>query len=201
MSAGELIPTTGLKQCIWKLEQRQTKQYSRNGSSQVIKLGEAFWVLRFEFENMTDANFRALTAFLSRRKGAIVSFSAYRPDRIKALLHSDGNAPSALTVSGDEVTVTMNNSEAFSPGDMISYAAGAGGRYVGEVLSITSHVTNTTVAVVEPAPVAAHATHDAQTEAAWGLFTLEPDSIMLSEPFDITKRATFTARQVEPQSA
>jgi len=198
MSAGEQFPTKGLKSCVWSLSQRQTSQYGRSGNSQVIKLGEAFWRVKFEFENLTDADFRYLTSFIARRKGRMVSFAAYRPDRLKGLQHSGGVVPSAFSVSGDTLTVTMPGGQHFSHGDMISYAAASGGRYVGEVTEITSASGGTTVMKSEPSPVAAAGTHDAQSEFAWGLFTLEPDSVNISEPFEITKRVSFTARQVEP---
>lgn len=189
------IPTTGLKQCVWTLERRQTQQYSRDGSAQSIELGKPFWRVRFEYENMHDADFRALSAFIARRSNMQLDFFAYRVDRPTPLLSDESALVTGLSLSGSDISLEMNNSDGLSLGDMVAYEAEAG-RYVGEVVGVSATFGNTTVVSLEPPAETPSGSPGALVVNPYGRFKLEPDSVNLSEPYDIQKRASFTARQV-----
>lgn len=194
MSSGELFLTKGLKSCNWRLEQRQTAQFSRSGSSQIITLGRPFWRVEFEYENLVDADYRALTAWLSRRKGGEINFSAYRPDR-EAPLNGSASTSATISTSSDEITVTPSPAADLILGDMIAYTTADSTRFVGEITEIVSAPNNTQVVKTEPPALEYGSTPS--LGRAYGLFRVEPDSITVSEPYDITKRVRFTARQDE----
>ena len=177
----EHIPMTGLKNCVWTLEHRQTEQFGRGGGSQSIKLGNPFWRVRFEFENMLDADFRALTAFLARREGSRVPFWASRPDRDLGINYTSG-VTASVTVSGIQPTLDANQNQNLELGDMVGYNDVNGNRFVGEVTVIVSNGSNgiTTVETQPPAPPR-HATRtEGLVQGAYGDFTLEPESLNTS---------------------
>lgn len=195
MSTGEFMPTDALRECTWTLQERQTAQYSRGGNSQVIDLGDPFWTLTATYEGLGPAQFKALSAFISRRQGARVTFAARRPGR-KPDFAQDPVGLGFVVTSG-KLRIDAGATPVVA-GDMVSYTTSGSGRYIGEVQS-TSVVSGTNLeCVMRPLALAAHATPDVAIVGAWGLFRLDPQSVQISETYDPRKRVSFSARQVEP---
>lgn len=199
MSQGEIFLTDRLKDCSWTLAPRQSVPFGRQ-AGQVISYGQPFWVAQFRYENLDEAGLRALSAWLARREGARVTFTAFRPTRKQpALGPSVSNSGITITsVSTAASTVTWNNLPcALSPGDMLSYYTAAGGYFCGEIVAVEAIVGDAQTVTVKPAPVAVHASTPApRIVQALAEFQLDGEAA-ISEPHDRRYAVSFTARQVE----
>lgn len=187
----EPMITTGLKTCTWQLRQRQTQQFGLSGNGQVITRGRPFWVLQFEYENLKPADYQALSAWISRRNGGEFTFLAYRPDRPQPL-SGPANSPS-FSISGSNLVIDTN-AGAINPGDMAAYITSNSRRYVGEVVNVASVSGDQYTCEMRPAPPSV--VSGADLMQAQGEFILEPDTLSISEPYDLRKRVGFAARQV-----
>lgn len=187
--------TAGLKNCTWQLKQRNTTQFGLSGSNQVITKGRPYWHASFEYENMLDQDFRALTAWIARRNGQEFTFSAYRPGREAPLGYEPtATASYSVNVSGGYIDLDTNQGDGvMSAGDMVSYTDSAGRSYIGEIVSATETSANDFRCEMRPPPTT-YASAGAIVSAS-GAFVLQPDSVSMSTPFDIKKRVSFTARQ------
>lgn len=197
MSAGEVMLTDRLKSCTWRLVERQTQQFARGGASAVIQIGEPYWLIDLVYENLGATEFRALSAWLARRRGALVTFSAFRADRPHpANITAE---PVATITSQDVSTIRVQaGPDLVGVGDMISYNAVSGGRFIGEVTNVVATGAGYADVNTVPLPPTPHGTPVVQLVPAVGLFRLEPSSVRITEVYEPKKRVSFTARQDEP---
>jgi len=197
VSSQEIFLTDRLKDCSWRLMQRQSAPFGRQ-TGQVITYGGAFWVASFRYENLDGPGLRALSAWIARRKGAAVSFTAYRPTRISPANGATSNSGlgiSSVNTAASTIAAT-GLSAALAAGDMFSYATLAGGFYCGEVVSVGAISSGAQTLTVSPAPVAAHGTPQARVFQALAEFQLDGEP-QISEPHDRRYAVSFNARQVE----
>lgn len=195
--ASETMPYDGLKRCDWRVVQRQTLPFTQGGGGAVIEMGEPYWMIDCAYDNLSDAKFRAVTAFLGRRNGAIVPFRAYRADRQKPLNISN---PQALIVSIAEQSagiMRVTGTSKLLAGDMIAYKTITGARHIGEIIEVIASPADTTDFRLHPFASTPHAGGEVQIYRAEALFTIEPDSVAISEPYDKRRGVTFTARQLQ----
>jgi hypothetical protein len=199
MSAGELFLTDKLKECTWTLNERQTDAETRENGGQVVALGRPFWSLTARYENLTDTDFRTLTAWLARRKRSRVSFTAWRPDRPALALNSSitnsGLGVSAVSISGGTVSLTGLSTNVISPGDMIGFSTLAGGYWVGEATATATPTAGAATVNVWPYPQTPHGTPNVRLLKALGEFQLVGEPT-LREPSSRVRSLEFTARQV-----
>lgn len=202
MSAGEAIISDRLKELTWTLVERQSAAETRDGGGAVVTWGRPYWTIRarYEFGPQDDAAHRALTAWLSRRKGARVSFTAYRADRPAPVLApgitNSGLGVSAVSISNGTVTLTGLGSTQISPGDMVGFYTASSGYWVGEATASASPSGGTATVSVWPYPQAPHgSTPNVRLLQALGEFQLiGPPS--LSETSERRRAVAFEAKQV-----
>jgi hypothetical protein len=199
MSAGELFLTDKLKECTWTLNERQSEAETRENGGQVVSLGRPFWSLNARYENLTDSDFRTLTAWLARRKKSRVSFTAWRPDRPALALNSSitnsGLGVSAVNISGGTVSLTGLSTNVISPGDMIGFSTLAGGYWVGEATATATPSGGAATVSVWPYPQTPHGTPNVRLLKALGEFQLVGEP-MLREPSNRVRSLDFNARQI-----
>jgi hypothetical protein len=205
MAAGEIMITKGLKSCTWRIVERQTQQFSRNGTGPVIELGAPYWEIDFRYENLSPENWRLLTSWVNRRRGAKENFSAYRPDRKAPLFRAEANDPALIFTIIETVTegnkVLVDYPAGVSPyaavGDMVAYDSATGARYVGEVEEIEAVFSSRTrLRTYPPAPLMA-ASPNGNLYAATGLFKMVANTLQMSEPYTVKKTLSFRAKQDE----
>jgi len=220
MSQGEIFLTDRLKDSSWRLAHRQSAPFGRQ-TGQVIVYGASYWTASFRYENLDEAGLRALSAWLARRQGSRVTFTAYRPSRATPLSGADSNAGIGVSsVNTAASTLVMTGlAVALTPGDMVSYYTAASGYYCGEVVATTlvldadwflfsgawdeagewvdgaSWDFSQTV-TVSPAPVTANASPQARVYQALAEFQMDGQPT-ISEPHDKRYAVSFSARQVE----
>lgn len=199
MSAGELILTDCLKECSWSLVERQSEAETRENGGQVVALGRPFWTLTARYENLSDTAFRALTAWLARRKRSRVSFTAWRPDRPTLALNSSitnsGLGVSAVSISGGTVSLTGLGTNVISPGDMIGFSTLAGGYWVGEATATATPTAGAATVSVWPYPQTPHGTPNVRLLKALGEFQIVGEPV-IREPSNRVRSLEFNARQV-----
>lgn len=198
MSQGEIFLTDRLKDCSWTLVPRQSVPFGRQ-AGQVISYGQPFWVAQFRYENLDEAGLRALSAWLARREGARVTFTAYRPTRAQpssGVASNSGIGISAINTGASTIALTGLSTNAMQPGDMVSYYTAAGGYYCGEVVAVGSLSAGAQTVTVKPAPVALNASPQVRIVEALAEFQLDGEAA-ISEPHDRRYGVSFTARQVE----
>lgn len=196
--ASETFPVSGLKRCDWTPVLRQTSQFTNGAGGGGIEMGEAYWMINCTYENLTAAQHRAVTSFLSRRNGNIVPFRAYRNDRQFPLNIPDADtlSPTIAEVSAGVMQITTGANK-LAEGDMVAYQSSAGARFVGEVAELLSTQASSIQCTMEPFAPTPHGTPDLQIYRAEGLFTLIKDSVLVSEPMDRKRSASFSARQLQ----
>ncbi len=197
MSAGEIFLTDRLKDCSWRLMQRQSAPFARQ-TGQVIVYGGAYWVASFRYENLDGPGLRALSAWIARRQGSRVTFTAYRPTRkspANGAVSNSGLGVSAVDTAASTVSLT-GLTGALLAGDMLSYFTAANGYYCGEVVSAGAISSGAQTLTVSPAPVAANASPQARVYQALAEFQLDGEP-QITEPHDRRFAVSFNARQVE----
>jgi len=162
MSQGEFILSNYLKELTWSPpEERQSDADQRGGSGQVITFGRPYWRIRFIYDNQNDAAYRAQTAWLARRKGSRVTFTANRPGMRKPLLApgmtNEGLSVVAVNIAAGTVTIGGLGTNPISAGDMLSYYTANSGYWVGQALADAAPVTGQAVISVHPPPQTPHA--------------------------------------------
>lgn len=198
MSAGEIFLTDRLKECSWVLVPRQSVPFGRQ-AGQVVTYGQPFWTAQLRYENLSETGLRALSAWIARREGARVTFTAFRPTRRRpssGLSSNSGLGISAVDTGASTISLTGLSTNAMQPGDMVSYFTAANGYFCGEVVSVGSLSAGAQTVTVRPAPVAAHASPQVRVVEALAEFQLDGE-IAISEPHDRRYAVSFNARQVE----
>lgn len=199
MSAGEIFLTDRLKDCSWALIPRQSAPFGRQ-AGQVVSYGQPFWSAQFRYENLDEAGLRALSAWLARRDGARVTFTAYRPTRAKpssGLASNSGVGISAISTANSTISLTGLSTNAMLPGDMVGYFTAASGYYCGEVVSVGTLTGGAQTVTVRPAPVAVNgSTPNVRVVQALAEFQIDGEAT-ISEPYDRRYSLSFSARQVE----
>jgi hypothetical protein len=196
LSQGEIFLTDRLKDSSWSLAHRQSVPFGRQ-TGQVIVYGASYWMASFRYENLDEAGLRALSAWIARRQGARVTFTAYRPTRARPASGASSNAGLGISaVSTVNSTVAMTGlAGALAAGDMLSYFTAASGYYGGEVVSAGAISSGAQTLTVSPAPVAAHGSPQARVFQALAEMQLEGEP-NISEPHDKRYSVSFSARQV-----
>lgn len=200
MSIGEIILTDCLKECTWQLIERQSAAETRSNGGQVVSWGRPFWLLTARYENLSDQAFRALTAWIARRQGAVVPFTAYRADRPAPVLDptrvtNSGLGVSAIDIEDSTVSMTGMGTTVISPGDMISFMGAASGRWIGEAIATATPTAGAATISVWPPPQTPHATPAARLYRALGDFQLAGEPT-IREPSSRVRSLEFQARQV-----
>lgn len=193
MSAEELMLTKGLKSCVWTPKERQSEQFTTGGAGKVIEYGGPFWEVDFTYENLREIDWRKLTAWAARRRGAAVTFKAF-PAMQRSPLNGDPGSVSISEVGSDELRVNTNPT--LSLGDFLAYNASGSGRFVGQVVEITGGGSGYINCRTFPPRVGVSGS--AAVVDAAGIFRMVPTSLRMTNPLDPKKRLSFTARQVEP---
>lgn len=199
MAAAEIFLTDCLKECTWTLNERQSEAHTRENGGQSVTWGRPFWSLTARYENLSDAAWRALTAWIQRRKGARVSFTAYRPDRPAPLLNpamtNTGLGLSSINISTNQISLTGLGSTVISPGDMVSFETLAGGRWIGETTVGATPVAGAATITVWPYPQTQAATPNVRLFQPLGLFHMTGQPI-LREPSTRQRSLEFQAKQI-----
>ena len=197
MADGELMLTEGLKTCNFLQAERQNGFFGLGGFSAIVDYGPPYWELELEYENLSDANFRVLTAWMRRRRGGMSYFKAFRAMSRNPL----GGASSATVAQQTSDTLRVTSSPVLQIGDMVAYDANGSGRFVGEVIEIVATAAGyVDVKTFPPISVPA-STPNAEIVDAGGYFRVLPDTVRLSEPLGFTRSMSFRARQLEPTDA
>lgn len=199
MSAGELFLTDCLKECTWTLMERQSDAETRENGGAVVTFGRPYWTLRARYENLSDSAFRALTAWIARRRRSRYSFTAYRADRPGLLLNSSitnsGLGVSSVSIASATVSLTGLGTNVISPGDMIGFSTLAGGYWVGEATASATPTAGAATVSVWPPPQTPHGTPNVRLLQALGEFQLMGEPA-LTEPSSRIRALEFSARQV-----
>jgi hypothetical protein len=200
MSAGELFLTDCLKECSWTLIERQSGAETRDNDGQVVAWGRSYWQIVCRYDNLSDSAFRALTAWLARRKGSRVIFSAYRPDRPTPLLNSamsnTGLGIADVDIEAATIDLTGLGSTVLSPGDMVSYLSDTGRYWIGEITVGATPTAGAATVSVWPPPQEPHASAPApRLRQPIGHFQLVGQT-EIHEPSSRLRTVAFTAKQI-----
>lgn len=162
MSAGELIPCRGIVGADWQPVNQQATPETLSGESDILELGPSYWVVDFEVECPTREDFDTWSAFLARRSGAAVTFTAPRTfrklPRDPFILSDAGVSLSSIDAPARQITLGGVGTEAAFVGDMVSYRTANGGYYIGQVQQDAVPAGGSITLSVWPEPMAAHAT-------------------------------------------
>lgn len=188
MADNELMLTTGLVDCNWVPMERQTIMNAVGGQTPVM-VGTPYWQINFSYQNFaTIDEFRELTAWIARRRGAFSPFKAFR-----AMLRNPRGGATSCTASGQaNGTVNVSASPAAQVGDMVAFNSAGGGRCVVQ-LTAANGGNN-----FDCFPPAKTGSGSPEIVDAGGYFRLMPETLQVGEPYDIKRRVSFSARQVEP---
>ena len=206
MSAQELILTDGLVTCeITPESPFQSASTTNSGASIVVEYGPTVrWRLRAAtHDSLSREDYGAWEAWIARRKGAAVSFTAYRLYRARpagdAIIKVDNSkfSLSSISAANSTVTISTSTSVTFKPGDLLSYKAASGGYWLGMVTAKTNGAASQTINVT-PAPVTAHASPDFRATRAIGEFRLDGAPRLVDDWKTKTRSVSFEAIQVSP---
>jgi len=162
MSAGELIPCRGIVGAEWQPVNQQAAPETLAGESDVLELGPSYWVVDFEVECPTREDFDTWSAFLARRSGAAVTFTAPRTfrklPRDPLILSDSGVSLPVVNSSGGTITLSGVGTGKAYAGDMVSYRTANNGYYIGQVQYDATPSGGSITLSVWPEPMAKHAT-------------------------------------------
>lgn len=189
MADYELILTTGLKKMTWLPQERATTPFAVGGGINV-ELGSPFFLIRCEYgPGLTLAEWKALRAWITRRRGSKSPFRAFH-----AMNRTPAGGASSCTVSaGGGGPLTINMSPAAQPGDFVAYDVAGGGRAIHEVLE---NISGSSFEVFPPANKAGSG-NPSCVDAA-GDFRLDLSTLNMSETYDPKNTVSFQARQENP---
>ncbi len=188
MADNELIITKALKEMTWTPMEIATAPATFSGHINV-ELGRPYFRIKCVYANMTLSSWKALRAWITRRRGMKSPFSAFHAMNRTP----DGGASSCTLTADGSGTLDITMSPAVVPGDFVAYDVTAGGRAVHEVLE---NVSGNTWEVFPPADKAGGANPSCVNAA--GIFRLDPSSVKMKEVFDPKNTASFEAVQVKP---
>lgn len=161
MSAGELIPCRGIVGADWQPMNQQATPETLSGESDVLELGPSYWVVDFEVECPTREDFDTWSAFLARRGGAAVTFTAPRTfrklPRDPSVLSDSGVSLTSIDIGARTITLGGVGASKAYAGDMVSYRTLGGGYYIGQVQADTTAVGGSITLLVWPEPAAKNA--------------------------------------------
>ena len=196
---------SGLRVNNWAIKEQQTAPVSRGRAAAVVELGDPYWVADFEYEQLTNAQYKALTAWIARRRGAGVPFYGWQFANQAPLLHpaatnDEGNLQNSVTTVSDgelALRVPVSGVLILSEGDVIGYDGADGEPFMGLVERMIddgnplSNVVQTRPQLVTPAdPIAM------RVKRAYALMRLDPESVDLIEPVGAKPGSvSFSARQ------
>lgn len=201
MSAFELLPYDRLKELTFTPEARQSADFSRSGRGQIVEFGRSYWMLRAEWRGLDIGGFRALSAFVMRRSGSAVPFTAYRP-KFEAPLNMPDLASNAgvnlYNVSTAASTCEIGGiPEPMAVGDMVGWETD-GGFYLGQVTELLDHVGSTSTIRLSPAAATPASSDNVRIYRALGAFRMVRGSWSHSEPYDGVFNASLTGYQEGP---
>lgn len=189
MADNELILTNGLKEMTWTPQEIATVPFTFSGGINV-ELGKPFFSIRCVYgPGLTKSEWKALRAWIGRRRGAKSPFRAFHAMNRTP----DGGATSCTITADGSGTIDITMSPAPVPGDFVAYDVTAGGRAVHE---ISENVSGNTWDVFPPADKAGGA--NASCVDAAGEFRLDPSSVRMKEVYDPKNTVSFEARQEKP---
>lgn len=199
MSAGELILTDALQVCDMSLRHNQSRRMTNSGASAVVVYGPARWFLRAETEFLDMAQARNWSAWLARRKGGAVTFTAWRIMRgyPAGAIGADEGVAVLSSINTGASTIAIGSAGAYQArkGDMVSFRTAANGYWLGEVTGDVNASGGAATLAVEPRPRTQHASTPALRRVkALAEFELTTDL----DPWEdyTSRRLSFEAMQV-----
>lgn len=156
MSAGEVMPCTGITSAAWALVPQRTEVEALSGGAVSIDLGPAFWEIDLDVSLFSRDVFDLWAAFIARRRGSSVPFTAWRTFRSRPR-DSGVSSDASLTLPSVSIansTITLGNAGTYTayPGDMLSYRTQNSGYWVGVSTAQVSAAGGSITIPVEPAP-------------------------------------------------
>lgn len=202
MSEGELFPTDFLKECTFTLVEQQSRPSARSNSGKTVVYGEPYWKVMCRYENLTDAAFRKLSAFLARRQGASVSFRAYRTDRPAPIKGGAFTTTPAFDTTPTEGTaIRVKNAVGhISEGDMVSYQADDATIFLAEVTSVQEIAGGVSVLGCWPYPLTPFGTAPSLSFTKPTAEFKLMGGYQISEPYDGRRSVSFEAEQITRDS-
>lgn len=198
MAVDEVILTDRLKSCTWTPAFRQNDMTTRGGASQSVENGPPFWVASFRYENLGDAQYRALTSWVNRRNGSHIPFLAFLPSRkFPANYPAETNAGLTLSAHNPATGAITLNRANMAPGDHIGWLHNSGARFVGEIAEIISSTGSASTFTTFPPAPAPDGLPFPRTMQAYGRFRLVPGSYRPDDRHDGFHSIAFEARQEE----
>ncbi len=198
MSANELMLTDRLKSCTWLPVLRQNDITTRGGETTSIEYGPGYWRVSFVYENLQPIQWRLLTAWIARRNGSQVPFTAFMPSRRYPENHPSANN-TGLTLSGYNSTtgaITINKGN-MVPGDMVSWIASDNSQFVGEIKQVDTVSGSSTTFRTFPFARAPSGTPTPRIFEAVGRFRIVAGSIQPDDRNEKLYSMRFDARQDE----
>lgn len=195
----EIMLTDGLKSCTWQPNLRQNDITTRGGDSLSVELGPPFWTVSFRYENLRPASWRLQTAWMNRRNGSSVPFTAFRPSRRYPANHpstdNSGLALSAYNSTTGAITLNKGN---MAIGDMVSWIDSNDAQFVGEIKEVdavsgVSTTFKTFPFARQPNGISA----SPRIFEAVGRFRIVPSSVRPEDRNDKIYSISFDARQEE----
>lgn len=160
MSARELMPMDGLKEFSWSIAEKQSELEPLNNSGQVLEYGSPKWMARAVFGSLNRAVFQNLDAFVTRRRGSLITFTTFRPLLRAPLLNptqtNTGLGVGTIDIGASTVQFT-GLSVNVSAGDMFSYRTAANGFWIGKATANVVISGGSATVPVWPPPMAKHA--------------------------------------------
>lgn len=161
MSARELLITDGMKDCSWWIEEKQSELDPNSAEGQVLDFGLPIWMGQATFRDLNAQKWRALSAWIARRRRSAVTFTMFRP-LMRAPLLNPSQTNSGLGVGTINIAastaVFTGLSVNVSAGDMFSYRTLANGYWVGQATEDVTISSGSATVPVWPPPMAKHAT-------------------------------------------
>jgi len=162
LSAGELILEAKVADMPWLLEERQGTRFANSGFSQVLQMAEPRWTFNLATKWLTEAEYQDWQAWISRRRGSAITFTAWRmsqPNARVPVVSDVGLTVTAIDRANNTVSFGGATGWQATAGDMVSYYTAAGGYWCGQVLESKNAVGSAMSALkVWPAPFEPHAT-------------------------------------------
>lgn len=194
----EIFLTDRLKSCSWTPQLRQNVQTTRGGESIAIEYGPAFWTASFRYDNLQENQYADLMAWIDRRNGSAVAFTAYLPSR-RLPRNIPGETNAGLSVSGYSSTlgrITINR-EAIALGDFLSYIASDNSQYCGRVIEIVSSGGGSSTVRTFPFPKPPAGSPAPRIREAVARFRMVPQTLRIDDRAEKIYSVSFEARQKE----
>lgn len=164
MFSRELAPSYGIIDASWERNENQTAQFSNEGDSDVLEIGDPFWTIDVKVTITSREQFDEWDSFLARRNLSENSFLMWRSLRVRPrdlLITSDaGLILASVNEGSSQITLAgYGAGRQAHYGDMIGYRTAANGYYAAQVVApATADGSGNITVSVWPRPMAPHDT-------------------------------------------